>query len=169
MIIGKKRVLFWSVSLLILIMAALMISGCDTSQNEEPATATTADLKPGFVNSPDAPVTIDSIKVQEAPLYYELFIDYTNNTPKIIDQIEFCVLLFDENGNPLVDAHAQSSAKPIICKKQLVPHGFANGKWLIQLGTKKIKAHLVRVTYYDGSTWEDPELAKWVEAEIAKY
>ncbi len=165
-IIGKKRILFWSVGLLILIMAALMVTGCNTSQKEEP---TTSDAKPGFVNSPDAPVCINSISVQSAPLYHELFIDYTNNTAKIIDQIEFCVLLFDEKGNPLVDAHAQSSAKPIICKKQLVPHGVANGKWLVQLGTKNIKGHLVRVTYYDGTTWEDPGLAKWVEAEITKY
>ncbi len=165
-IIGKKRILFWSVGLLILIMAALMVTGCDTSQKEESATA---NAKPGFVNSPDAPVSINSINVEKAPLYHEIFIDYTNNTPKIIDQIEFCVLLYDENGNPLVDTHAQSSAKPIICKKQLVPHGLANGKWFVQLGTKNIKAHLVRVTYYDGTAWEDPGLAKWVEAEIAKY
>lgn len=145
--------------------AALTFIGCDNSQNEP----TTGDTKPAFVNSPESPVTITGIKLEEAPMYYELVIEYTNNTAKIIDQIAFDVLLFDENGDPLVDSHAESSCKPILSKKQLVPHGSSSGRWLIQLGTKKVKTRIAHATYLDGTTWEDPELISWLEAEIAKY
>jgi hypothetical protein len=173
MIIGKKRILLGSAGLLILIMAALMFSGCSTPPNAGPPTEVpgpaTTDAEPNFVNTPDAPVTINSLRVQPAPMYYDVFIDYTNNTAKMISQTEFCVLLFDENGNPVFDTHAQGSAKFINSKKQLVPYGSMSGRWLVQLGTQKVKGHLVRVTFFDGTTWEDPGLVEWVEAEIAKY
>lgn len=165
MVFRKKRILILSAGLLSLLIATLIFTGCNTPQNKP----TTAGSESGFVNSPESPVSITSIKVEEAPLYYEVLVNYTNNTAKIINQIEFDVLLFDENGNPLVDTHAQSSCKHITCKKQLVPNGSGSGKWLVQLGTQKVKARIANATYLDGTVWEDPEMNSWLEAEIAKF
>ena len=162
--VRPKRILLWAMSFLIFLMSALGLTGCGATQEQA-----AVETKPGFENLAEAPVWITSIKAEDVPMYNEASIDYTNKTAKIIDQLEFDLLLFDKSGNPIVDTSSQSSNRHVITKKQLLPNGSDSGKWYIQKGALKMKARLARAVFFDGTTWDDPDTSKWIEREISKY
>ena len=151
---------------MIFLMSIVVLIGYGVVQNQKQEVMQT---KQGFENLAEAPIVINSIKAEDAPMYNEATISYTNNTNKIIGQIEFDLLLFDKSGNPIVDTSSHSSNKHIINKNQLLPNASVSGKWYIQKGALIIKARLDKVVFIDGTTWNDPDMGKWIEREITKY
>ena len=116
-----------------------------------------------------APVEIIDLKAQEAVLYDEGYITYKNVSDKLIDRIEFEMLLFNKEGKPIIDEHSKSSCKRIASEGRLLPNDELKRGWYIQKGTTKIKARVAQVIFSDGSTWEDGEIVSWIEREAGAY
>ncbi|NLK53136.1 MAG: hypothetical protein GX295_11960 [Syntrophomonadaceae bacterium] len=147
---------------ILVFLLLLPLAGCQ-QKNEEP------EEPPKIEKVTDAPVEITDLKAEEAIMYNEGYIYYKNVTDKLIDRVEFEMLLFNRDGQAIKDTHSKSSCKRVISESRLLPNTVTDRGWYIQKGTAKIKARVAKVVFSDGTTWEDPEIIQWIEREATQY
>ncbi len=105
-----------------------------------------------------------------------------NNSDKVVKDYALVFLLFDANGypvNPDYSMYADSRAENSLCGKaetvNILPgktesnYHYYWGNYNLSDRTAYTKACIREVTFTDGTTWDNPYFAYWIESEKDRY
>ncbi|MDE6254353.1 MAG: zinc-ribbon domain-containing protein [Lachnospiraceae bacterium] len=100
-----------------------------------------------------------------------------NNSDKIAKDVYYSILTFDSNGLPVdveYSIYMGDKSNDYRCgykSANVLPGQTYGDGWKVDISDKcqKVKACVIKVTYTDGTTWDNPYFEYWLEDNYASY